>query len=166
MKKIIAVGNAGGNIADSIRKQGIGVADTKFVYIDAESDSLSSHGKEGDDYILLTDKAEAQLRAITPDADTIIITAGLGGITGSFCAPVVAGLMKKKNVETVIAMVSFPFPFEGEKKNRSAVVAIDVLKEVCDRIIISPNGDLKADATLCDMDVPFCKEYARLYAGD
>lgn len=60
MKKIVAIGNAGGNIADSIRKQGIGVGDAEFVYYDTDKESLYMHGRETDTHILLPEEAKAE----------------------------------------------------------------------------------------------------------
>ena len=60
MKKIIAVGNAGGNIADSIRKQGIGVRDAEFVYYDTDTESLYKHGKKGRYTYLTTQRSKCR----------------------------------------------------------------------------------------------------------
>ena len=107
MKKIIAVGNAGGNIADSIRKQGIGVRDAEFVYYDTDTESLYKHGKKEDTHILLPKEANAEehFDASLNGVDTLIITAGLGGNTGSIYAPCIAWSSEDMNVENVIAFV-------------------------------------------------------------
>ena len=96
MKKIIAVGNAGGNIADSIRKQGIGVRDAEFVYYDTDTESLYKHGKKEDTHILLPKEANAEehFDASLNGVDTLIILLDSEVIQVAFMHLVSHGLVK------------------------------------------------------------------------
>lgn len=101
MKKIVAIGNAGGNIADSIRKQGIGVGDAEFVYYDTDKESLYMHGRETDTHILLPEEAKAEeyFNGVLNGVETLIITAGLSGKTGGTYALCAAWSSEDMNVE-------------------------------------------------------------------
>lgn len=165
MKKIIAVGNAGGNIADSIRKQGIGVKDAEFVYYDTDTESLYKHGKKEDTHILLPKEAntEEYFDAMLNGVDTLIITAGLGGNAGSIYAPCAAWSSEDMNVENVIAFVSLPFSFEGEDKRTVAMDCLENLKNLCDEVIIQENDKLDRDLNITDMDAILCDKYAEMF---
>lgn len=164
MKKIIAVGNAGGNIADSIRKQGIGVRDAEFVYYDTDTESLYKHGKKEDTHILLPKEANAEehFDASLNGVDTLIITAGLGGNTGSIYAPCIAWSSEDMNVENVIAFVSMPFTLEGEDKRAIAMESLENLKNLCDEVIVQENDKLDGELGITDMDAALCYKYAEM----
>ncbi|WP_456374700.1 cell division protein FtsZ, partial [Thiolapillus sp.] len=56
-------------------------------------------------------------------SDMIFITAGMGGGTGTGAAPVVAEVAKEQGILTV-AVVTKPFPFEGDKRMKVAEMGI------------------------------------------
>ena len=74
-------------------------------------------------------------------ADMVFITCGLGGGTGSGGAPVIADIAKDVGALTV-AIVTKPFSFEGEQRNRIAEDALAKLGEKVDTIITIPNDRL------------------------
>jgi cell division protein FtsZ len=86
-------------------------------------------------------------------ADMVFITAGMGGGTGTGAAPVVAQIAKELGVLTV-AVVTKPFPFEGNKRMRIAEQGIKELSEYVDSLITIPNEKLLTvlgrDMTLLD----------------
>jgi cell division protein FtsZ len=86
-------------------------------------------------------------------ADMLFITAGMGGGTGTGGAPVVAQIAKELGVLTV-AVVTKPFPFEGNKRMLIAEQGIKELSEYVDSLITIPNeklmGVLGKDASLLD----------------
>ncbi len=76
-------------------------------------------------------------------SDMIFITAGMGGGTGTGAAPVVAEVAKEQGILTV-AVVTKPFPFEGEKRMKVAEMGIAELGKHVDSLITIPNEKLLA----------------------
>lgn len=95
-------------------------------------------------------KAAAQedldrIKEMLGDSDMVFITAGMGGGTGSGGAPVVAeALTKLSNPPLVVGVVTKPFAFEGPRRMKQAMDAIEDLTRHCDCIIVVPNEKLMA----------------------
>jgi len=71
----------------------------------------------------------------------VFVTAGMGGGTGSGAAPVVAELAKQAGALTV-GIVTKPFSFEGQRRMRQALQAIDDLQQHVDILIVVSNDKL------------------------
>jgi len=76
-------------------------------------------------------------------ADMVFITAGMGGGTGTGAAPVVAEVADELGILTV-AVVTKPFPFEGNKRRAVAEEGIAELAKYVDALITIPNEKLLA----------------------
>jgi len=76
-------------------------------------------------------------------ADMVFITAGMGGGTGTGAAPVVAEVARELGILTV-AVVTKPFPFEGNKRMAIANQGIEELGQYVDSLITIPNEKLLA----------------------
>ncbi len=74
-------------------------------------------------------------------ADMVFITAGMGGGTGTGAAPVIAQTAKEMGILTV-AVVTKPFPFEGQRRMAVAEQGIDELRHHVDSLITIPNAKL------------------------
>ena len=74
-------------------------------------------------------------------ADMLFITAGMGGGTGTGAAPIVAQVAKELGILTV-AVVTKPFPFEGNKRMKIAEQGMRELGEHVDSLITIPNEKL------------------------
>ena len=74
-------------------------------------------------------------------ADMIFITAGMGGGTGTGAAPIVAKLAKELGILTV-GVVTKPFKFEGQKKQRAADEGIVKMQSYMDALITVKNDNL------------------------
>ncbi len=74
-------------------------------------------------------------------ADMVLVTAGLGGGTGTGAAPVVAAVAKEQGALTV-AVVTKPFVFEGKKRAQQAEAGLAQLRGVVDTLITIPNQRL------------------------
>ena len=70
-------------------------------------------------------------------ADMVFITAGMGGGTGTGAAPIVAQIAREKGALTV-AVITKPFPFEGNKRMALAEQGIAELSEYVDSLITIP----------------------------
>ncbi len=82
-----------------------------------------------------------RIKEILAGTDMVFITAGMGGGTGTGAAPVVAELAKEMGILTV-AVVTKPFPFEGQKRMSLAQAGINELSKHVDSLIIIPNDKL------------------------
>ena len=78
---------------------------------------------------------------IVKGSDMIIITAGMGGGTGTGSAPVVASLAREAGALT-IAVVTTPFCFEGPVRMKNANEGIRKLRESVDSLIVIPNEQI------------------------
>ncbi len=74
-------------------------------------------------------------------SDMVFLTAGMGGGTGTGAAPVFAEIAKDLGVLTV-AVVTKPFPFEGNKRRMIADQGIAELGHYVDSLITIPNEKL------------------------
>ncbi len=74
-------------------------------------------------------------------SDMVFITGGMGGGTGTGAAPVVAQTAKEMGILTV-AVVTRPFPFEGQRRMAVAQQGIDELGHHVDSLITIPNAKL------------------------
>lgn len=74
-------------------------------------------------------------------SDMVFITAGMGGGTGTGAAPVIAQTAKDMGILTV-AVVTRPFPFEGQRRLGIAQQGIDELAHHVDSLITIPNAKL------------------------
>ncbi len=84
-----------------------------------------------------------RIMEVIKGADMVFITAGMGGGTGTGAAPVVAQVAKEMGILTV-AVVTKPFPFEGNKRLKIADSGLDELGQHVDSLITIPNEKLLA----------------------
>ena len=75
------------------------------------------------------------------DTKMVIITAGMGGGTGTGASPVVARIAHEKGVLTV-GLVTIPFLFEGERKIVKAHEGIEEMRKYVDALFIINNEHL------------------------
>jgi cell division protein FtsZ len=86
-------------------------------------------------------ESEHKLRQITDDTQLAIITAGMGGGSGTGAAAHIARLAKSQGALT-IAVVTYPFKSEGTLRRQNAEWGLERLREHCDTIIVIPNERL------------------------
>lgn len=80
----------------------------------------------------------ASIEEIVSGADMVIVTAGMGGGTGTGSVPIVAEIARKAGALT-IAVVTTPFEFEGSGRMRNAEEGLKKLRESVDSLIVIPN---------------------------
>src|SRR6201992_110808 len=71
----------------------------------------------------------------------VVITAGMGGGTGTGAAPVIARAVREQGILTV-GVVTKPFAFEGDKRMRAAERGIAELQQYVHTLIVIPNQNL------------------------
>ena len=155
--KIFGCGGSGSNTITRIMEEGIQGADIIAANTDAQHLLLTQASRK----ILLGKRttrglgagaipqigemsareAEIDINAAVEGADIVFVTAGMGGGTGTGCAPVVADIAKKAGA-LVISVVTTPFKSEGAMRKENALWGLEKLKEKSDTIVIIPNEKL------------------------
>ena len=155
--KVIGVGGGGGNAVDHMVNADIDGVD----FIAANTDAQALKRAQAKTILQLgtgvtkglgagadpeTGKQAAledreRIYEIIEGADMLFITAGMGGGTGTGGAPIVAQAAREKGILTV-AVVTKPFPFEGNKRMAVAEHGIEELKQHVDSLITIPNEKL------------------------
>ena len=79
-----------------------------------------------------------EIREALKGTDMVFITCGLGGGTGTGCAPIVAEVARDLGALTV-AVITKPFSFEGAQRKVIAEKGLDALMDNVDTIITIPN---------------------------
>ena len=75
------------------------------------------------------------------DADMVFVTCGMGGGTGTGAAPSIAAIAKELGALTV-GIVTKPFGFEGLRRQKTAELGIEEIKDKVDTLIVIPNDKL------------------------
>jgi cell division protein FtsZ len=155
--KVVGIGGAGTNAVN--RMVDSGVKGVEFIAVNTDVQQLDvcdadvkihigqeiTHGLGGGANPEVGREAmevsRDQLKAALRGADLVFVTAGEGGGTGTGGAPVVAQIARELGAVT-IAIVTKPFSFEGNRRQRQALDGIDTLREVADTVISIPNDRL------------------------
>lgn len=82
-----------------------------------------------------------RIEELIAGTNMLFVTAGMGGGTGTGAIPVVAQIARELGVLTV-AVVTKPFPFEGNKRMHVATQGIEELRSHVDSLITIPNEKL------------------------
>ena len=154
--KVIGVGGCGGNAVEHMIKKG--VSGVEFIVANTDAQALKQTNARvqlqlganltrglgagarpeiGRDAAI---EDQDRVAEIIEGADMLVITAGMGGGTGTGAAPVVAEIAKRLGILTV-AVVTRPFAFEG-KRQKIAQAGIEELQKQVDSLIIIPNDKL------------------------
>jgi cell division protein FtsZ len=155
--KVIGVGGGGGNALNHIIRSGI----SGVHFIAANTDIGSLQLSEATTKITLGEKLTKGLGAgsnpdigmnsaketldkikeVVTGADMVFITAGMGGGTGTGASPIIAEAAKEAGA-LVVAVVTFPFSFEMNRRRKQAMAGIAALKEKVDALIVVENDRL------------------------
>ncbi|HEY2003932.1 MAG TPA: cell division protein FtsZ [Candidatus Saccharimonadia bacterium] len=87
------------------------------------------------------EESEKEVYEAVKGADMVFLTLGEGGGTGTGAAPLIASAAREAGA-LVVAIVTKPFTFEGERRRRSADTGIVELKDNVDTLITIPNDRL------------------------
>ena len=154
---VIGVGGAGGNAVNNMINAGL--QGVEFVTANTDAQSLSSSkanlkiqlGAKTTQGLGAGSRPEVGRAAAEENTEAIedaligchmaVITAGMGGGTGTGGAPVIAKLAKERGILTV-GVVTKPFQFEGGRRMSAAENGIQELAKHVDTLIIIPNQNL------------------------
>ncbi len=155
--KIIGCGGGGSNAVNTMITAG--VRDVEFVALNTDLQALNV--SKAQKKIAIGQKLTGGLGAganpevgenaakedmenisnIVQGADMVIITAGMGGGTGTGSAPVVASIAREAGALT-IAVVTTPFGFEGPVRMKNAQDGLKKLRQNVDSLIVVPNEQI------------------------
>ena len=157
--KAIGVGGGGSNAINHMYRQGIKGVD--FVICNTDAQALNNSGvpnkiqlgvnlteglgaganpEVGEKAAL--ESAEDIMAMLNVNTKMVIITAGMGGGTGTGAAPIIAQMARAMNILTV-GIVTTPFSFEGKLRNDQAQAGIEKLRNHVDSLIIINNNKLR-----------------------
>jgi cell division protein FtsZ len=157
--KVIGVGGGGSNAVDRMMDTRVGGVEFWAVNTDAQALGRSKAkgasvlnigggvtrglGAGGNPEVgrMAAEESRADIAAMVAGTDLCFVTSGMGGGTGSGAAPVVAEIAKESGALTV-GIVTKPFLFEGKRRMRQAVEAIERLKGHVDTVIVVSNNKL------------------------
>lgn len=161
--KLVGVGGAGCNavshIATAATESGQPLAGVELVAVNTDLQALEAvtgaekvqigstvtHGLgTGGDCELGARAAQQdaeRLEAIFQHTDVVFLAAGLGGGAATGAGPVLARLAKEQGA-LVLAFVSMPFGFEGDRRRQLAQAGLEQLKAHADAVICIQNDKL------------------------
>ena len=157
--KVIGVGGGGSNAVDRMLDTAVGGVDFWAINTDAQALGRSKAkgakvlnigaavtrglGAGGNPEIgrLAAEESRKEIAAMVAGTDLCFVTSGMGGGTGSGAAPVVAEVAKEEGCLTV-GIVTKPFGFEGKRRMKQAIAAIERLRENVDTVIVVSNDRL------------------------
>lgn len=154
---VVGIGGAGNNAVD--RMVNIGNKNVSFISINTDAQVLKGRKAErtlqigkkltggngaGADPVIgeaAAEESKEEIMEVLSDADMVILTAGLGGGTGTGAIPVIAKLCKDACILT-IAVVTLPFSFEGADRTLASTKGLQNLKSNVDTLFVVPNDKL------------------------
>jgi len=155
--KVIGVGGCGGNAVNTMIESGLDGIEFLIANTDSQALDKSLAGIRVQLGASLTKglgaganpevgrnaalESKEQLMEALKGSDMVFVTAGMGGGTGTGAGPIVAEAAREAGA-LVVAVVTKPFAFEGQKKMRQAEEGLKRLREVVDTVITIPNQRL------------------------
>ena len=166
---VIAIGNGGCNVADSLCEILPSDGRYRFVMLDTDSEQLGKHKAECEKVLLTGNHADdetAITRLLAGDIDEVAVVVCLGGKMGSQLAPLVVRKVSEitSRVKCVAAM---PFTFEGERRKARAKAALSELHSCISslgKVSVIYNDELfeeYADDSICDAFLQIDREVAK-----
>ena len=153
--KVIGVGGGGGNAVQEMYKTG--VKDVNFLVCNTDSQALAESpfpvrvqlGEDGlgvggdpEKGRLAAEQSMEQIEQMfDKDTHVVIITAGMGGGTGTGASPLIAKAAREHGMLT-IGVVTLPFLFERKYRREKALKGIAELKENVDALLVVNNQRL------------------------
>jgi len=153
--KVIGVGGGGGNAVKHMYEDGI--KGVHFMICNTDRQALEENqvpfklvlgesglGAGANPEVarkLAEESREKIIDFIGENTDMLFITAGMGKGTGTGAAPVIAEIAREMGILT-IAVVTYPFKFEGKKREEQADEGIKRLKQFVDSLIVVKNQNI------------------------
>lgn len=129
---LFAIGNAGSNIVETIRKESENAALKKIrnVFADCDENDLKKHKAEDCQLIHLNKDEDEFPNEIFDGIEKLVIVTGLGGKTGTKYAELAAKSAVDAGVTSVNVIATLPFFFEGNNRINLATSAARKLTDI------------------------------------
>ena len=129
---ILAIGNAGGNMLDSIRRETnqTRLKDARYIFVDCNEDDLNNHLTDNSELILLDSGRDEFPNGVFGGIEKLVIVAGLGGKTGTKYAELAAKSAIDAGIASVNVIATLPFVFEGDSHVQLATSAARKLSDI------------------------------------
>ena len=164
--KVIGVGGGGNNAVNHMYRKGI----TGVDFIVSNTDMKALNGSPVPNKLVLghdgmgaggrptkarkaAEEKEAEIKELFGhNTKMVFITAGMGGGTGTGAAPIIAKYAKEIRIEDedeedgkilVVAVVTTPFQFEGNRRIQQANEGVEELRKYVDSILVINNEKLR-----------------------
>lgn len=162
---VIAIGNGGCNVADSLCRIFPSNGSYRLVMLDTDGEQLGKHKAECEKVLLTGNHADdkaAIAGLLAGDVGEVAVVVCLGGVAGSRLAPLVVRVASEvaARVECVAVM---PFAFEGESRKARAEAALSEIRGCVGEVIVLHNDSLideYADCNICDAFLQIDREAA------
>jgi cell division protein FtsZ len=154
---VFGVGGAGGNAVNNMITAGLVGCDFVVANTDAQALTMSKSERIIQMGVQVTEGLGAgsqpevgraaaeevidEIRDHLTGAHMVFVTAGMGGGTGTGASPVVARVARELGILTV-GVVTKPFQFEGQRRQKVADAGITELQKHVDTLLIIPNQNL------------------------
>jgi cell division protein FtsZ len=154
---VFGVGGAGGNAVNNMITAGLVGCDFVVANTDAQALAMSKSERIIQMGVQVTEGLGAgsqpevgraaaeevidEIRDHLTGAHMVFVTAGMGGGTGTGASPVVARVARELGILTV-GVVTKPFQFEGQRRQKVAEFGIGELQKHVDTLLIIPNQNL------------------------
>ena len=131
-RMVLAIGNAGGNIVETIRKETkyAGLKGTRYVFADCDESDLKKREAEDCKLILLNTDKDGFSGGIFDGIEKLVIVAGLGGKTGTKYAELAAKSAIDAGIASVNVIATLPFVFEGNNRINLASSSAQKLTDI------------------------------------
>lgn len=157
--RVVGVGGSGGNAVNHMINSK--VKDVEFIVVNTDAQDLQQSlakkkihvgknltrglgaGGHPDVGKRAAEETKEEIIDALKGSDMTFITCGMGGGTGTGASGVVARAAKEVGALTV-GVVTKPFAFEGQQRQRMADLGLDELKKEVDALIVIPNDRLLA----------------------
>jgi cell division protein FtsZ len=154
---VIGVGGAGCNAINNMILSGL--TDVDFVAANTDAQSLAASsaefrvqlgaklteglgaGSKPEIGEAAAEEAIEEIRKVVAGSHMVFVAAGMGGGTGTGAASVIARIAREMGILTV-GVVTRPFTFEGQRRQRLADIGITKLRDNVDTLIVIPNQNL------------------------
>jgi cell division protein FtsZ len=152
--KVIGVGGAGAKMIDHLASRDVGGATLAVVHTNARvletvncaekiqlgAKLLRGLGAGGDPDMgkAAAEEGVDRLKSLCTGADLILIVGGLGGGTATGTAPVLARVARETGA-LVLGVMTLPFEFEGQRRQRQAQAALPKVRGAADGVLCLRN---------------------------
>lgn len=129
---VLAIGNAGGNIIETISKESNNskLKDAHYAFADSDEKDLNKHMSDNYQLILLNADDEKFSDDIFDGIEELVIVVGLGGLTGTKFTNLAVKSATEAGIAHINVVATTPFTFEGNDRINLATLAAQKLSNI------------------------------------